>query len=205
MFERSFIGFGAVMLSIGMVILLVSLGGEPEVELSFDMTNEANRVSSEQLAGWIIEGRRDFAIVDMRDAEQFAAGHIQGAVNCGSCHESRDEGEAAQEGEKFVDLSKKLVFYTETDKEAVSLPRILHDNPRMFRLMGGYASWQKEVLGAVSFDGVRSEEELALRKKRDAVRAYFSGERPAPAQAKLSIEPIRRRNAHKPQIADEGC
>ena len=42
---------------------------------------QTDRVSVEELAGWIIEGRQDFEIVDVRSATDFDSGHIGEARN----------------------------------------------------------------------------------------------------------------------------
>jgi rhodanese-related sulfurtransferase len=207
MFSRNRLLFAGVFLALGAAILVASLRGEPQHRLSFAFDSTNNRlVQPAQVATWVIEGRRDFSIVDMRSAETFAAGHIRGAVNCGTCHRSREEGFAAQRGDSFVDLSKKLIIYSDTGQEPIQLPKILRDNPRLYRIDGGWAAWQRDILSPVSAGGAAGEEELLAARKREAVRAFFSGERRTIQRvAKLPVSPIRRRGAHKIAITDEGC
>jgi rhodanese-related sulfurtransferase len=204
--KRSYLFAGALLL-LGALIAVASVRGEPQRRLKLQLdTDAARRVEPTALADWIVTGRRDFAIVDMRTAQDFEKGHVRGAVNCGSCHENRAHGEKAMHGEGFVDLSKKLVLYTQTDAEAIVLPRLLHDNPRIYRLAGGWDRWQKDVLSKVSFEGLTDAEALDAAKKRDAVRAFMSGERPATAtEAKLPVAPIRRAGEHKAAATSEGC
>lgn len=199
--------FAATFLAAGAAILVASLRGEPQHRLSFAfVSSQSHLVKPTQVADWIIEGRRDFSIIDMRKAEAFNAGHIRGAVNCSSCHVNRQQGAAAQRGDTFVDLSKKLVIYSETGQEPIELPRILRDNPRLLRLDGGWAAWQRDILSPVSLENTPVGEELAAKRKREAVRAYFSGEQPTIQRvAKLPVTPIRRRGAHKIAVTDEGC
>lgn len=207
MFSKKQMAFAGALLAVAAIIAAASLKGEPKRKLSLKVESDASRlVEPAELADWIITGRRDFAVIDMRSSEQFQKSHIRQAVHCGTCHESKAEGAKAVKGETFVDLSKKLVFYTEGADEEVDLPRVLHDNPRLYRLSGGYARWQKDVLAPVSFEGLSDEDELAAAKKRESVRAYFSGERPAPAAARLPVAPIRRVGEHKgAAAASEGC
>lgn len=207
MFSKNSMAFAGVLLAAAAVIAAVSLKGEPKRRLSLKVESDASRlVDPAELADWIIAGRRDFAVIDMRSSEQYQRSHIRQAVHCGTCHENKAEGAKAMKGESFVDLSKKLVFYTEGGNEEVELPRVLHDNPRLYRLAGGFARWQKDVLAPVSFEGLSDEDELAAARKREAVRAYFSGERPAPASARLPVAPIRRVGEHKgAPAASEGC
>jgi rhodanese-related sulfurtransferase len=204
--KRAFV-FAGVLLVLGGGIAVASLRGEPQRELAAAVDMPASHlVTASELADWIVTGRRDFAVVDMRAPVDFQTAHVRGAVNCGSCHENRQAGREAQQGESFVDLSKKLVLYTETDREPVTLPKILQENPRLYRLAGGFAAWQEKVLAPVSFEGLFDDESLLAAKKRDAVRAFMAGERPAAGNvAKLPITPIKRVGAHKPAGGGEGC
>lgn len=204
--KRSYV-FAGVFLALGALIAVASVRGEPQRRLKLQVDLEEGRlVEPEALADWIVTGKRDFAVVDMRDVAEFEKGHVRGAVNCGSCHENRSAGEKAMHGEGFVDLSKKLVLYTQTGAEAIVLPRLLHDNPRILRLSGGFERWQKDVLAPVSFEGLSDVQAVEAAKKRDAVRAYFTGERPASSnEAKLPVAPIRREGAHKAAATSEGC
>lgn len=203
--SRQMIAFGVVTLVTGTAVAALSFRpADKRVKFNLDAAPHL-RVSPDELADWIITGRRDFTVVDLRSTESFDGGHVKDAVHCGSCHESRKQGrEAAQE--HFIDLSKKLVVYTETGREDVELPRLLAKNPRLYVLDGGFAKWQKDVLAPVSFGGEVDADQVDARKRKDAVRAYFTGERPAAAQpAQLPITPIRREGAHQPAAAHEGC
>lgn len=208
LFSKKAWAFAATFAALGLVIALVSLRGEPHGPVAFDVGGPGRpSVTPVELAEWGIEGRRDFALVDLRSHEQYQAGHIRGAVNCGSCHGSAADGKRAQEGETFVDLTKKLVVYTESGSEAVQLPRVLAENPRLYRLEGGYAGWKSQVLAPVAFGGETDDGEVAAKRLKEAVRAFYAGERPATGDtAKLPITPIRRETPHNPVgRAAEGC
>ena len=151
---------------------------------------------------WIVSGKRDFALIDMRAAGEFDKGHIRGAVSCSTCHADKAEG---RKTESFVDLSKKLVIYSDGDGDSIQLPKILTKNQSIYRLAGGYAAWKSEVLAAVSFDSITDEAALEAAKKRESVRAFMAGERAtAPVEAKLPVTPIKRSGAHAVAAA-EGC
>lgn len=197
--------FAAVVSIAGVAVAGLSLGGEPKRRLHFGVSQGERTVRPAELAAWIIEGRRDFAVIDLRDEVEFKKGHVKDAVSCGTCHASKDEGRQAMQETMFVDLTKKLVLYTETGTETVDLPKLLAKNPRLYTLKGGYDAWQKEVLAPVQFGGEASVEELQGKQKREAIRAYFSGERPVAAPAALPLEPIKRKAPHTPAGAREGC
>lgn len=207
MFPKGSFIFAGVFVTLGVAIAVASLFGEPRRELTATVsTRPEQMVSAAELADWLIAGRRDFAVVDMRTAAAYERAHIRTAINCGSCHESRSEGLAAQQSETFVDLSKKLVLYTETDREPITLPRLLQENPRVYRLTGGYAAWREQVLAPVNLEGLVDEASVAAAKKREAVRAFMAGERAvAPNVAKLPVTPIKRSGAHKISGSNEGC
>ena len=197
---------GAALLCAG-AIAAASLRGEPQRRLDFAVEGGRSReVSPQALAGWMIEGRRDFTVVDLREHADWERGHVRGAVSCGTCHASKAEGALAQQGESFVDLSKKLVLYTATDREPVVLPRLFHDNQNLLRLRGGWQAWEREVLDKAPLEGSNDGAEAEASLRHEAIRAFLSGERPAlGAPAKLPVAPIRRSGEHKAAGASEGC
>ncbi len=203
-FDRVFVGFGSAVAVVTIAVFAASLRGEPRFELaaSVDLP-ESRRVLPEELAGWIVSGKRDFVVVDMRSSAAFEHGHVRGAVNCGSCHQSREEG---RKTESFVDLSKKLVLYTQNDTERITLPKVLKGNRQIYRLTGGWAGWQREVMSPVSFDGATDQAALDALKQRDAIRAFMSGERgSAPVAPKVPVAPVKRQSPHVPAGGSEGC
>lgn len=205
LFGKSAYVFAAVVLVAGVAVAGLSLRGEPKRRLHFGVSQGARTVKPTELAAWIIEGRRDFAVIDLRDEADFKKGHVKDAVSCGTCHASKDEGRQAMHETMFIDLTKKLVLYTATGTETVELPKLLAKNPRLYTLKGGYGAWQQEVLAPVEFGGEASAEELQVKQKREAIRAYFSGERAVAGPAALPLEPIKRKAAHTPAGAREGC
>lgn len=207
MFTLRRVLFFAALGLLGAGVAAASIRGEPQRRIAFPLAvPPSQEVAPSELAAWIIEGRRDFTVVDMRPGAAFQAGHLRGAVSCGSCHQDRAEARKTQAGEAFVDLSKKVVLYTQTGREPVVVPRVLHDNPRVLLLSGGYEAWGRDVLAPVDLSAARTDEELAAARKRDAVRSFFTGEaaseRPT---AKLPVEPVRRSGPHKAGGASEGC
>lgn len=206
MASRQVVAFVAVLTVSGSAVAALSLRGEPVRRVKWDVEQgRARHVAPRELAEWIIQGRRDFTVVDLRPGDAYDQAHVRDAVSCGSCHEDRSQARHAQE-EHFIDLGKKLVVYTETGKEAVELPRLLAQNPRLHVLQGGFDGWKKDVLAPVTFDGVTDEDQLAGLRRREAVRAFFSGERPVTATpAKLPVTPIRREGAHQAAAPKEGC
>lgn len=205
--RRGLLAAAAVVVVLGGALAAASLRGEPKRKLRYEVDGGRSLVvTPTALATWIVEGRRDFAVVDLRDHPQFEKGHVRGAVSCGTCHASREEGQQAQQGESFVDLSKKLVLYTDSDVETITLPKVLHDNPHLYRLQGGWQGWQRDVLTRRTPEGSTDEAVLDAARRHEAVRAFLTGERPSQAtEAKLPVAPIKRSGAHKAAGPSEGC
>ena len=205
--RKRLLAAAAVVLLLGGALAAASLRGEPRRKLRYDVEGGRSlEVSPAALATWIVEGRRDFAVVDLRDHQQFKKGHVRGAVSCGTCHASREDGQQAQQGESFVDLSKKLVLYTDSDLETITLPKLLHDNPHLYRLRGGWQGWQRDVLTRRALEGPTDEAALDAARRHEAVRAFLTGERPSQAtEAKLPVAPIKRSGEHKTAGPSEGC
>ncbi len=207
LFSARSLAFAAAVLVAGGAVAAMSAGGEPQHRQKFDVGRADHpAVTAPELAAWGIEGRRDYVLVDLRPSEDFKEGHIRGAVSCGTCHASADEGKKADQGEAFVDLTKKLVLYTETGAEKVKLPKLLADNPRLYILAGGYEAWKNQVMTPVSFGGETDEAQVLAKQKHEAVRAFYAGERPASGKnAVLPVAPIKREGAHAPAKPSEGC
>jgi rhodanese-related sulfurtransferase len=204
LFGKHAVTFAVACLVAGAAVAALSFGGEPKRRLHFGVSQSARTVKPAELASWIIEGRRDFVVIDMRQQTDFAKGHVRDAVSCGVCHSSAAEGRKAAAETMFVDLSKKLVLYTATGTESVELPKLLAKNSRLFTLEGGYAGWARDVLAPVAFGGEVDQDQVYAKQRQEAVRAFFAGERPS-QNAVLPVAPIKRQNTHQPAGAREGC
>lgn len=205
LFGKHALTFAVALLAAGAAVAGLSLRGEPQRRLHYGVSQATRPVKPAELAAWIIEGRRDFAVIDLRGQPSFEKGHVRDAVSCSTCHTSAAEGRKAVQETMFVDLSKKLVLYTETGTEEVFLPKLLAKNPRLYTLEGGYAAWQRDVLAPVAFGGETDVEQVHQKQQREAVRAFFAGERASSAPAALPLAPIKRKAAHQPAGAREGC
>lgn len=168
-------------------------------------STKKSSVTPDELSSWIVGGKRDFVVLDLRDDAAYKKGHIRGAVQCGNCHAGKKDGRSFLKEMPEIDFSKKLVFYTQTDKEPVKLPKVMVDNPRLFRLAGGYQAWDNQVMKEVKVEAGDSEAQVMAKRKQAAVRNMFLGKSSAGAGAQLKIKPIRRARTHSSAPADEGC
>ncbi|MBI4820433.1 MAG: hypothetical protein HY791_29470 [Deltaproteobacteria bacterium] len=197
-----------------MVFVAIALGagaavaalGDPHRKTRFELDQRTlPQVAPSELADWIVQGRRDFVVVDLRKGPAYDhQGHVKDAVHCGSCHANKAAGQKAQEGASFVDLTKKIVLYADDGASELELPPIIAKNPRVSVLTGGWQGWKSEILAPVSSSSTADAAEHERRLRGEAVRAYFAGEK-ATAVAPLPLTPLKRANAHKPAAASEGC
>jgi len=202
---RPRVAFVAILLAGGAAVAALSIVAPPARGMKVKVAERSlAKLAPTELAQWIIEGRRDFVIVDLRDDPAYEAGHVRGAVHCGSCHEDKAAGRKAQAGEHFIDLTKKLVFYTDDGAAPRELPPILARNPRLALLTGGWRAWQRDVLAPVTFGGETDRSELEIKQRAEAIRAFMAGEN-ATAPAPVRIVPVKRDGAHKAVGGGEGC
>lgn len=126
---------------------------------------ETARTGPEMIADWIIEGRNDFLLVDLRPDVQYGAAHIRGAV-----HLSPQDLQDDQVVRSLPDY-KKIVFYDEDGSlDAGTLRPAFEQGLRVMVLRGGYAAWEDEVLEPPQTVATQQE------RKAVAVARYFKGE-----------------------------
>jgi rhodanese-related sulfurtransferase len=204
--SRGLLVFFGVLLGLAVVVAGLSLRGEPDFRKRFPVALGADRlVAPAELAAWLVEGRRDFAVVDLRDDAAYARGHVRDAVHCGTCHRSREEGRQAMKGAAGVDLSRKLVLYTATGDEPIELPRLLRDHPRLYRLQGGFAAWERDLLAPAPAVPAGGEAALVEARRREAVRAFLTGERPATVAPVPAAPAPKGSGPHRLATTSEGC
>lgn len=117
------------------------------------------------VADWIIQGRNDFAIYDLRSADAFAKGHLPNAVQV-------DPARLQQPGiVRALPNYKTLVFYGEGDTlDAQALRPLFARGLHVRILEGGYAAWQRDVLTRPT------RVATPAAAKRDAVAKFLRGE-----------------------------
>jgi rhodanese-related sulfurtransferase len=154
------------------------------------------------IADWIIQGRNDFMLFDLRSADAFAAGHLPNAVRVEPA-----KLRAAGVVRALPDY-KKLVFYGDADAgQGEQLAPLFARGLHVMILDGGYGAWQRQVLSPPEHAGTP---ELA---RRDAVARYFRGESAlgTPTQlqdipAKQYLRPAQLPPAKPaPTFESEGC
>lgn len=203
----------ATLLSLS-VASIAACGPSKKTEVSFaDVAQAAarqdDRVSVEDVASWIIEGRGDFKLIDVRSPEDFERGSIGEAENIPITQLVTDDVLLSMPKDRMV-----IVFSngSENGAKAEVLLRLAGIDAHL--LTGGYNAWHKRILNpditAEELDG----ESLQVSKQR-AYSCYFVGERSDTAQSRGSrssepfVPPVyvapEEDEAPPPPPEEEGC
>ena len=135
-------------------------------DLTAIVQKEVDHVRTLELADWIIKGRADYRLIDLRDEQAFAAYHIPGAENI----------PLATVPSSDLARNEKLVLYSDDSVHAAQAWFLLRAEGyrAAYVLAGGLDGWRSEVLfPAIAADAPASQQ-ADIAKVR-AVCAYFGG------------------------------
>ena len=132
---------------------------------------QSDRVDVEELAGWLIENRGDFVLIDVRSPEDFELGQIGDARNVPLV-------ELVTAGMlETLPADRKLVLYSngaENSAKAAVMLRLAGFDARV--LAGGYNAWQQRILNPdISAEEIDGESRQVTRQR--AYACYFVGDR----------------------------
>ncbi|MBI2619200.1 MAG: rhodanese-like domain-containing protein [Ignavibacteriales bacterium] len=107
-------------------------------ELAVLVQREVDHVTPEELADWIIQGKSDFRLLDLRSAEEYAEYHLPGA-----------EQVTMGELDRYpIQRNEKIILYSDGGIHSAQAWFLL--NARKFRgvyiLSGGMEEWKDRVL-----------------------------------------------------------
>ncbi len=135
-------------------------------ELAVIVQKEVDHVRPVELADWIITGRADYRLIDLRDEEAFAAYHVPGAENI----------RPAALLSSDVARNEKLVLYSDDGVRAAQAWFLLRAEgyKAVYMLSGGLDGWKREVLFPTIAADAPTAQQADMAKLR-AVCAYFGG------------------------------
>jgi rhodanese-related sulfurtransferase len=143
------------------------------IDVAQAAARQDDRVNVVDLAGWLVEGRQDFALVDVRAAADYDKGHIGEAQNIPIAELVTAETLAS------LPADRKIFLYSngsENGAKAATLLRMAGLDA--YVVTGGYNAWHERVLNpdipADEMDG----ESLEVSAQR-ALSCYFVGDRGA--------------------------
>ena len=162
----------AVALLLGAVALVASPYPGSKVtldakDLSLIVGSEADHVEAPELAAWIIEGRGDYRLIDLRSPARFDEYHIPTAVNM-PMSALTDAGFGRQE---------KLVIYSDGGIHSAQVWMLLRAQGyrSVYMVAGGLEDWKDRVLFPVVAD-TPTPAERARDARARSVSAFFGGQ-----------------------------
>ena len=107
-------------------------------ELGLIVQNTTDHVSVQELADWIIQGRADYRLIDVRSTAEYEEYHIQGAEHIPVADLATAE----------LGRNEKLVFYSEGGIHAAQAWMLLaaRGYPHAYMLFGGLEEWKDKIL-----------------------------------------------------------
>ena len=135
-------------------------------ELAMIVEKEVDHVKPAELAAWIVEGRTDYRLLDLRSEAEFNAYHVPTAENV-----------PVSALPDFPLLPKeKVVLYSEGGIHAAQAWFLLRaqGHAAVYTVLGGLDGWKDEVLFPVMPAGA-SPQELARFERTAAVARFFGG------------------------------
>ncbi len=135
-------------------------------ELARIVARGEDHVSAPTLGSWIIEGRSDYRLVDVRDAAAFAAYHIPGAENLPLTELIRGS----------LPRNEKLVLYGDGEAHATQAWMLLVADgyAGVTTLSGGIDAWRSEVLHPLAPSSDAPEEQARFERAASVAR-HFGG------------------------------
>jgi len=148
-------------------------------ELLTGVARAEDHVTPGELAAWIVEGRTDYRLVDLRDEKAFAEYHIPTAENL----------PLATVLDGSLSRTEKIVLYGDGAVHAAQAWMVLKGRgyARVYTLLEGLDAWKDEVLFPVVPQSPTPEEQA--RFERAAQVAKFFGGQPRAAAAP-GAEPV---------------
>lgn len=154
-----------LLLNLEIILFMLLLGACNYEPLNLESRIATAQINPAVVADWIIQGRNDFLLIDLRPELNFKKTHIPKAVNL-SKDKMTDERTVAA-----LPNFKKLVYYDQADGiEAENLLPALRRGLHVMVIKGGYDAWLKEIMTPPEL-----EDSLASAK-RFAISKYFRGE-----------------------------
>ena len=163
---------GALLLALGAVALVIGnpAGGSAvrldTKELARIVERETDHVGVDELADWIIRGRSDYRLIDLRAEGDYRQYHIPGAENI----------PLTSLEEYGLPRNEKVVLYSEGGIHSAQAWFLLRarDYRGVYILRGGLEEWKDRILFP-QLPGSATPDQTADFEKRKEVSKFFGG------------------------------
>ena len=160
---------------LGVLGLFAAIAGDPyqgtqytvdAKELARVVEGEVDHVNAETLADWIIQGKADFRLIDLRTEAEFAGYHIPGAENVA----------LTALPEYGLAKTEKIVLYSEGGIHSAQAWFLLKARgyPGAYMLRGGLEEWKDRVLFPKPAENPTPAQTVEFAKMREVSR-FFGG------------------------------
>ncbi len=168
----------ALLLGLGALVLGDAQRGKvtiDERELAAMVEGEVDHVAPEELADWIVAGKRDFRLIDLRSEAEFAEYHIPEAERISIT------------GLADADLARneKIVLYSAEGIHSAQAWFLLKAKrfPAVYILLGGLKQWTEQVVfPEAPAEGASAAERIEFAKVAERARFFGGAPRQAMAQ-----------------------
>ncbi len=136
-------------------------------ELALVVEEEVDHVKAADLAAWIIEGRADYRLLDLRTEQEYSAYHIPTAENV----------PLTGLADYPLQRNEKIVLYSEGGIHSAQAWMLLRAQgyEAVYMVLGGLEAWQDEVLFP-SLPAEAAPEAQAQFERTAQVAKFFGGE-----------------------------
>jgi len=136
--------------------------------LAQSIARNGNQVTVDELAGWIIEETTAFELIDIRDAANYQAGHVDKAISIPVAEL------LGPVGLDNLPDDRKIVLYSQGTESAARAAVVLQlAGLDAYSLSGGYDRWLHIMTDP---DAVQEAGDAPSRARRQAVQCYFEGD-----------------------------
>jgi rhodanese-related sulfurtransferase len=167
-----------VLVALVLAMVILFLPAQDSKKYRFDPQDIARSIEESEdhidpatISGWIIEGRRDFMLIDIRGSEAFEQGHIKGAENIPlSQLLQRDTLDELPE-------DKLMVIYSNGSSHAAQAWLVMKTAGfDSYMLEGGFNYWNQVIMNPKAPAGEAPDDEILRYKTQLAVKGYFGGD-----------------------------
>jgi rhodanese-related sulfurtransferase len=144
-------------------------------ELATIVGSTVDHVTVQELADWILQGRTDYRLIDLRSEAEYAAYHIPTAENV----------PVARLPGYGLGRNEKIVLYSEGGIHSAQAWFLLRAQkyPGAYILFGGLEAWTDEVLYPVVPAAATQQQIAAFERTAQVARFFGGGPRAASAPA----------------------